>query len=54
VRAIDLDFLFLAGMPVALRTGLHAEGTRVVAGQAAPADVLTLDPAPLVRLEAMP
>jgi hypothetical protein len=54
VRAVDLDFLFLSGMPAALRNRLHAEHTRVAAGEAAPAEVLTLDPGPFVRLEAMP
>lgn len=54
VMAVDLDFLHLAGSPLALRPTLRAADTRVVAGQPAAAELLTLDPGPLARLELMP
>ena len=54
VLAVDLDFLFIAGKPVSLQQTLRAADTRVVAGQPLGAELLTLDPGPLVRLELMP
>lgn len=53
VIAVDLDFLYFAGAPVALAAVLAAEATRAASGAPAPADVLTLDSGPFVRLEAM-
>lgn len=59
VVAIDLDFLYGGSEPPAqtlpgLRNRLLASRPRVVAGAARPAELLSLHPGPLVRLEEMP
>ena len=57
VVAVDLDFLHRAGSAASLRPTLRAADTRIVAGVAgglAAAELLTLDPGPLSRLEVMP
>lgn len=57
VVAVDLDFLHWAGSAASLRPTLRAADTRIVAGAAgglAAAELLTLDPGPLSRLEVMP
>jgi hypothetical protein len=58
VVAVDLDLLFGGSQPTAQtlpsrQVRLLASRMRVVAGVPLPAEVLTLDPAPLVRLELM-
>ena len=59
VVAIDLDLLYGGTAPVAQtrpsrQTRLLASRMRVAGGQPRPAELLTLDPGPLARLEAMP
>ena len=59
VVAVDLDFLYGGTAPLAQtlpsrQTRLLASRMRVVGGTARPAELLTLDPGPLVRLEPMP
>lgn len=54
VVAVDLDLLHFADAPPGLRTSLSAAATRVAFGAPAPADLLTLAPGPLARLELMP
>jgi predicted phage baseplate assembly protein len=53
VVAVDLDFLCFAGTLPQLRSTLRAAPTRAVGAQALPAQVLVLDPGPLLRLEVM-
>ena len=59
VVAVDLDFLYGGSSPwfqvfPSKQRRLLARRMRVVGGQARPAELLTLHPGPLARLEAMP
>ena len=59
VVAVDLDFLYGGTAPAAQtvrsrQTRLLASRMRVSGGVALPAELLTLDPGPLDRLEEMP
>lgn len=54
VVAVDLDLLHLADALPGLRTSLNAAATCISAGVPAAAELLTLAPGPLARLELMP